>query len=85
MELEQIMAINIDITKAKEIHKEELRIERREKFKALDVLFMVAQEKGEDTTDIVAKKQLLRNVTKEVDDKNTLKEIKAVELPNVGV
>ena len=35
-----IMAISIDITKAREVHKEELRIERREKFKELDILFL---------------------------------------------
>jgi len=63
------MVINIDITKAKEVHKEELRIERREKFKELDVLYMRAQEAGEDTSDIVAKKQLLRDATKSVDNK----------------
>jgi hypothetical protein len=85
MELEQSMAISIDIPKAREVHKEELRIERREKFKALDVLFMIAQEKGEDTTDIVAKKQLLRDATKEVDGKSTVETIKAVNLPDVGV
>ena len=78
------MAINIDITKAREVHKEELRIERREKFKALDVLYMRAQEAGEDTSD-VAKKQLLRDVTKSVDNKGTTETIKAVKLPDVGV
>ena len=79
------MAINIDITKAREVHKEELRIERREKFKALDVLYMRAQEAGEDTSDIVEKKQLLRDVTKSVDNKGTTETIKAVKLPDVGV
>lgn len=79
------MVINIDITKAKEVHKEELRIERREKFKALDVLYMRAQEAGEDTSDIVAKKQLLRDATKSVDNKDTTETIRAVKLPNVGV
>ena len=34
------MGISIDITKAREVHKEELRIERREKFKVLDVLYL---------------------------------------------
>tara|TARA_Y100000768_G_scaffold10886_4_gene7766 strand:+ start:18521 stop:18760 length:240 start_codon:yes stop_codon:yes gene_type:complete len=79
------MVINIDITKAKEVHKEELRIERREKFKELDVLYMRAQEAGEDTSDIVAKKQLLRDATKSVDNKDTTETIRAVKLPNVGV
>ena len=46
---------------------------------------MKAQEAGEDTSDIVAKKQLLRDVTKEVDNKDTTETIRAVKLPNVGV
>ena len=60
------MGISIDIPKAREIHKGELRIERKEKLEALDILFMKAQEAGEDTSDIVAKKQLLRDATKAV-------------------
>jgi hypothetical protein len=79
------MVISIDISKAKEIHKGELRIERKEKLEALDVLYMKAQEAGSDTTDIVSKKQLLRDATKAVDNKDTPEEIKAVELPDVGV
>ena len=79
------MGINIDISKAKNIHKNELRIKRREKFEALDVLYMKALEASEDTTSIKNKKQQLRDATKAVDDKDTLEEIKAVELPDVGV
>jgi|TARA_E500000318_G_scaffold92471_1_gene91114 hypothetical protein len=79
------MGINIDISKAKNIHKNELRIKRREKFEALDVLYMKALEANEDTTSIKNKKQQLRDATKAVDDKDTLEEIKAVELPDVGV
>jgi|TARA_E500000331_G_scaffold260249_1_gene251164 hypothetical protein len=79
------MGINVDISKAKNIHKNELRIKRREKFEALDVLYMKALEANEDTTSIKNKKQQLRDATKAVDDKDTLEEIKAVELPDVGV
>lgn len=79
------MGISIDITKAREIHKVELRVERREKLEALDVLFLKAQEAGEDTSDIVAKKQLLRDATKAVDNKSTTDTIRAVKLPDVGV
>jgi hypothetical protein len=79
------MGINVDILKAKNIHKNELRIKRREKFEALDVLYMKALEANEDTTSIKNKKQQLRDATKAVDDKDTLEEIKAVELPDVGV
>ena len=79
------MGINVDISKAKNIHKNELRIKRREKFEALDVLYMKALEANEDTTSIKNKKQQLRAATKAVDDKDTLEEIKPVELPDVGV
>ena len=79
------MGINVDISKAKNIHKNELRIKRKEKFEALDVLYMKALEASEDTTSIKNKKQQLRDATKAVDDKDTLEEIKAVELPDVGV
>jgi len=79
------MGINVDISKAKNIHKNELRIKRKEKFEALDVLYMKALEANEDTTSIKNKKQQLRDATKAVDDKDTLEEIKAVELPDVGV
>ena len=79
------MVIKVDISKAKNIHKNELRIKRREKVEALDVLYMKALEANEDTTSIKNKKQQLRDATKAVDDKDTLEEIKAVELPDVGV
>jgi len=79
------MGINVDISKAKNIHKNELRIKRKEKLEALDVLYMKALEANEDTTSIKNKKQQLRDATKAVDDKDTLEEIKAVELPDVGV
>ena len=79
------MGIKVDISKAKNIHKNELRIKRKDKFEALDVLYMKALEANEDTTSIKNKKQQLRDATKAVDDKDTLEQIKAVELPDVGV
>jgi hypothetical protein len=79
------MVIKVDISKAKNIHKNELRIKRKEKFEALDVLYMKALESNEDTSIIKNKKQQLRDATKAVDDKDTLEQIKAVELPDVGV
>lgn len=79
------MGIKVDISKAKNIHKNELRIKRKDKFEALDVLYMKALESNEDTSSIKNKKQQLRDATKAVDDKDTLEQIKAVELPDVGV
>ena len=51
----------INITKAKEIHKENIRLAREKKFEELDVEFQRALETSADTTAIVAKKQVLRD------------------------
>jgi len=53
--------IKTDMTKAKEIHKANIRIAREPKLTALDVEFQKALETGASTTDIVAKKQALRD------------------------
>ena len=49
------------MAKAKEIHKEKIRIARAPKLIELDVEFQKALETGASTTDIVAKKQALRD------------------------
>ena len=46
---------------AKEIHKTNIRRARKLKLEELDVEFQKAQETGASTTDIVAKKNALRN------------------------
>ena len=55
------MPVNIDMAKAKNIHKQNIRRFREEKFKSLDVEFNKALETGASTTDIVTKKQALRD------------------------
>jgi hypothetical protein len=70
------MAIIIDINKAKEITKERLREERKPLLEAQDVAFQRALESNADTSAIVTEKQRLRDVTKLVDTKNTLEELK---------
>ena len=70
------MAIIIDINKAKEITKDRLRVERKPLLEAQDVLFQRALESTADTSAIVAEKQRLRDITKLVDTKNTLEELK---------
>ena len=55
------MGFGIDMAKAKEIHKTNIRAARAEKFKELDIEFQKALETGASTTDIVAKKQALRD------------------------
>lgn len=56
--------VDVDVKKAQEIHKDKLRELRTPKLAALDVEYMQALEKGTSTTEIVAKKQALRDVTK---------------------
>tara|TARA_R100000231_G_scaffold74724_1_gene58344 strand:- start:52 stop:312 length:261 start_codon:yes stop_codon:yes gene_type:complete len=53
--------IKMDMAKAKEIHRSNIRDARKSKLAELDIEFMKAQETGADTTDIVAKKNALRN------------------------
>ena len=56
-----------DITKAKEITKQKLRADRIPLLEAEDIKFQRALETGADTTDIVAEKQRLRDITNDVD------------------
>ena len=53
--------IKIDMAKAREIHKTNIRQARSPKLAELDVEFQKALETGASTTDIVAKKQALRD------------------------
>ena len=55
------MGFGIDMAKAREIHKANIREARESKFQELDVEFQRALETGASTTDIVAKKQALRD------------------------
>ena len=55
------MGFGIDMAKAREIHKNNIRIARRPKHAELDVEFQKALETGASTTDIVTKKQALRD------------------------
>ena len=74
------MAIIIDINKAKDITKDRLRAERKPLLEAQDVAFQRALESGADTSAIVAEKQRLRDITKLVDNVNTVEELKALEI-----
>ena len=70
--------ITIDITKAKEVWKNKIRLKRAGALKKLDLDFMKAQEVGTDTTSIVADKNTLRDLPEQVDTATTVDEIKAV-------
>ena len=72
--------ITINIPKAKDITKDRLRADRKPLLEAQDVLFMQAQESGSDTTDIVAEKQRLRDITKDADSCTTTDQLKALSV-----
>ena len=55
------MGFGIDMAKAREIHKTNIRNARTPKLAELDIEFQKALETGASTTDIVAKKQALRD------------------------
>ena len=55
------MGFGIDMAKAKEIHKTNIRLARTPKLAELDVEFQKALETGASTTDIIAKKNALRD------------------------
>ena len=55
------MAIQINMAKAKELHKGNIREARTPLLAALDIEFQKALETSASTTDIVAKKQALRD------------------------
>jgi uncharacterized protein YdaT len=67
--------IKIDFNKAKDITKSRLRDERKPLLEAQDVAFQRALENSSDTSAIVAEKQRLRDITKQVDTATTLDEL----------
>ena len=66
------------MTKAKAIHKDKIRLARKPKLEALDVEFQKAQETSADTTEIVSKKQALRDApaASAIDSATTTDELK---------
>ena len=70
--------ITINIEKAKDITKKRLRQERKPLLEAQDILFMQAQEAGEDTSEIVAEKNRLRDITNQADSCTTIDQLKAL-------
>ena len=72
--------ITINLNKAKDIWKDKLRTERAPLLSSLDVQFQRALETGADTTEIVAEKQRLRDITNLVTSASTLDEIKSISV-----
>ena len=58
-------AVEVDMASAGKIHKDNIRADRAPLMDSLDVEFMKALERGVDTKAVTAKKQTLRDVTKD--------------------
>ena len=72
--------ITINLDKAKALTKDRLRSDRKPLLEAQDILFMKAQESGDDTTAIVTEKNRLRDITKLAASATTTDELKALEV-----
>ncbi len=80
--------INVNMDKARDIHREKVRQARNPKLAAKDVEFQRALETGADTTAIVAAKQALRDApaAANIEAATTPEELKAVQpIPNVTI
>jgi len=75
-------AVAVNFAKAQAITKDRLRAERTPLLEAQDVAFQRALENSSDTSAIVAEKQRLRDITKQVDTANTVEELKSITLEN---
>jgi hypothetical protein len=78
MGVSRVITINFD--KAINITKQRLREERAPLLQTLDVEFQKALETGASTTQIVAEKQRLRDITSLADQATTLDELKSITL-----
>jgi len=72
--------ITINMEKARNIHREKMRLARAPLLTALDVVFQRALEQNANTTVIVTKKQALRDVTSDlaIEAAETIDQLKAV-------
>ena len=71
------MPMTINMTKAKNLTKDRLRVERKPLLEAQDILFNKALETGASTTAIVTEKNRLRDITNQVNSMTTLNQLKA--------
>ena len=55
------MGFSIDMPKARNIYRDQIRLTRKDKLAELDIEFQKALETSADTTSIVSKKQALRD------------------------
>ena len=77
--------ISINMEKAREIHRDKIRLARNSLFRKLDIEFQRALEDNNDTSDIISRKNALRDSTQDpliesATDTETLKSTSNVEL-----
>lgn len=72
--------VTVNLSKAKGLTKERLRLEREPLLREQDVAFQRAIEEGKDTAAIVAEKQRLRDITKLADLATTLDELRNIKV-----
>lgn len=72
--------VTVNLSKAKEITKERLRVQRTPLLAAQDVLFQRALETSADTTTIVAEKNRLRDITDQVDSATTTAQLRGMKV-----
>jgi hypothetical protein len=74
--------IEVDMEKARAIHKDNLRAERKPVFEALDVDYMKALEAGSGAGEIAAQKVVLRDIVEDsrITAAGTPEELKALDL-----
>ena len=74
--------VEVDMSKARDIHKDNLRAERAPRLEALDVDYMKALEAGSGAEAIAAKKKELRDVTADsrIANASTPDALKALDL-----
>lgn len=80
-------SIIVDMVKAREIHRDLLRKERAPLLVDLDIIYMIAQETGTDTTDIIAEKNVLRDITDDprIDNASSTEELEALTIDALRV
>ena len=75
-------AVEVDMAAARNIHKDNLRAERKPRLEALDVSYMKALEAGSGASDIATQKQTLRDITADsrIANASTPDALKALDL-----
>ena len=75
-------AVEVDMAAARNIHKDNLRAERKPRLEALDVSYMKALEAGSGAADIATQKQTWRDITADsrIANASTPDALKALDL-----